>query len=301
MCSPRTHFEDLCPPQVLADNQDIGKYQRLLVEELRLEIDQTPSSVNRLLISNEHLHSRLGTLSGIEKMFEILAPYADTFTVIVFIRPQIECAVSLFNLALRRGATEFRLIPQFDGPRGFDRILGVAQSYFQYDELCSRYASIFGEAHVRPFIYETRAGADPLSILARETRLPVLPIIPFKNSSINVQAQYFQLRLNRAAKEAREGYGMDLLAFIDEFLTSNYRGRGLLPTRSDAAAFMDMFAAGNERVRAKYFPNAPSLFEQTWEQYPEGPDMLETDPDSEGIGLALIRAIWSQRVRTPKN
>jgi hypothetical protein len=216
--------------------------------------------------------------------------------IIVFLRPQIECAISLFNLALRRGATEFRLIPQFDGVNGFDRVVGVGRSYFQYDELLSRYESAFGAQSIRPFIYQTGPGADPLSILARETRV-TLPAIAFKNSSINAEAQQFQLMLNKSIKEAQQEYGPDLLVFIDDFLTSNYRGRGLLPTRSDASAFMETFAPGNERVRSKYFPENTHLFEPSWERYPEKSGLMEGDSSAVNIGLNLLRAVWLRSVK----
>ncbi len=298
MCVPLTHFEDLCPPGIIGPDFDINAFQGKLLEDFDSEVNRTAAEVTRVLISSEYFHSRLGALVGVQNMFTVLSRYTKSFKIIAFIRPQIECAVSLFNLALRRGATEIRLIPHFDGPRGFDRILGVGRSYFNYEALLSRYETIFGRESMRLFLYASRSGQDPLTNLARETRLlDMLPSIPFKNSSLNSEAQQFQLLLNKCVKEAPETYEKSLLLFIDDFLISNYKGRGLLPKRSEAVEFMDMFAAGNEQVRAKYFPDAKFLFEPSWEQFPEESQVLETHLQSNSICMEVVKYIWSQRER----
>lgn len=107
------------------------------------------------LISSEHFHSRLKTVDEMAALHRVLAPVADRFRVLVWLRPQHELRRSLYSTALQMG---YRARPErFQTDRGPDHL------YYNYHALLSLWAEVFGEAAIEARLFdEAHGGFDAL-------------------------------------------------------------------------------------------------------------------------------------------
>lgn len=272
-----TYVDDLLPPEATREwTLRPLALQRRLRAALLAEIAAADPAITTLLISSEHLHSRIESPDSVARIADFLREVADAITIVAVIRPQIAMAISVFNLQLRMGSTNTRIVPIFDDATGWDSVLGLRRSYFDLHAMLQRYELAFGRANVSAHLHGDGANFDSSALIfaAAGAALPADWETIRENSSVARAAQELLLFLNRhqhlIAAEARA----DLRARIDRVLIRRFQGRGLLPARAEAAAFMQQFAAGNEAIRQSYFPDRPTLFALDETRFPEASESL---------------------------
>jgi hypothetical protein len=150
LSDPERFPSDLVPLDIAALGLEPGAIQRHIVDNMMSELAANASRAHTVLISAEHIHSRLDSPGEVSRIREVLEPLVDEFQIVVLLRSQIEMAVSLANLAIRKGSRECRLIPTFDDEGGYDRAMGVRRSYFELDEMLGRFEAVFGKAAIHP-------------------------------------------------------------------------------------------------------------------------------------------------------
>lgn len=87
------------------------------------------------VISSEHLHSRLFDHASVEAVRGFLDGYFDHIEVVLYLRPQVDLAVSLASTASRLGHTVL--------PTWF-RSISSNDLYYNYDALVDRWEAVFG-------------------------------------------------------------------------------------------------------------------------------------------------------------
>ena len=239
----------------------IAHHVKAVTERLRSEIRDHAGGAANLLLSNEHLHSRIDTIADVRRLQAFLAPFCDRVRVLAYLRPQHEVANGLFNTALRNGGATLRLLPDFATENGADEALGANFAYFDYAALLDRYARVFGEDAILPRLYapaELRGGdvvSDILDTLGIEPAGLELP--RRENRSFDADGQRFLLALNRrqsGGATTMRGIAVDVLAITG-------RGPGLLPARRDLERFQGQFVDSNEMIRRRWFPGRRTLFD----------------------------------------
>jgi hypothetical protein len=93
------------------------------------------SNIHSWVISNEHLHSRLTSVTMVSRVKQFLAEKFDDIEVIVHLRPQIDVAMSLASTAARLGMKV-----------GLNDFLDKDSSnlYYDYELLVKRWETVFG-------------------------------------------------------------------------------------------------------------------------------------------------------------
>ena len=127
------------------------------------------------------------------------------------------------------------------------------------------------------------------------------------NASMNLQGQHVLAEVSRAiqnqvaARELRQSGMWRQLSFT---VTKALPGKGWQPTRSEAMAFMERFAATNEAVRQTWFPNRESLFSTDFSALPE----THVPPDPAGdfqaacvVIAELLQSVVSKDGRSPES
>src|SRR5579885_2828596 len=148
----RSRTNDLQQAVGLSSLAQIREHRQQIAQAMTQEMSALPDTVARLVLSNEHIHSRLQHIGDLTNLRIFLQQFCHEIRVIVYLRPQHEMAMSAATTALRAGATELRLIPDFNTENGFDDILGVNFDYFNYDQFLTNLANVFGEAAILPRI-----------------------------------------------------------------------------------------------------------------------------------------------------
>lgn len=232
----------------LLDKQAIERFRTEFRKRVDSELRNCGSPT--LILSSEHFHSRLYSEEEVAFLKEMLDNYCQNYTIICYIRPQHELAVSLYSTALRVGHKGFPLIP--DPKKNLP--------YYEYDALLSRWAHVFGRQNVIPMIYGER---DSCTSFREACGLPEPTVMPARvNDRLNGEAQAVLELLNGHLKDKQRGNLSSLIAKIGNTPPN-------LPPRDQAETFFAYFAPSNERVRAAYFPERPALFNVSFQEYPE--------------------------------
>jgi len=284
--------QDLMPAELMPPDTTEAQWRAALVAGLRREVEMAPSNVDTVIISAEHIHSRLDTASAVIRMRELLASFADSTTVVAFLRPQIDMAVSLYNLVIRRGGVERRIVPAFDDEGGWDRVLGVRQSYFDLDAMLKRLEAAFGRDAILVHRYGGEVDFDSRKLVfaAGGAEFPEATTMQpaRENASVSRTAQEALFFINRNREMFEDAHREFLVTIIDNVLLAKFPGPGVRPARSSAINFMNTFAAGNERIRQTYFPHDRELFPIDYTRFPERDDELRDMPESALVLLALL-------------
>ncbi|XAW89831.1 hypothetical protein ABDK09_09550 [Vibrio sp. CDRSL-10 TSBA] len=83
------------------DFESVSKFTDNFLNKIKEEI--LSSNCNTVVISNEHLHSRITTEDEIKKIYDWASDIFDSVTINVYLRKQCDLAVSHFSTALKSG------------------------------------------------------------------------------------------------------------------------------------------------------------------------------------------------------
>lgn len=264
----------------IATAADLQRHRQDVEDALQEEATHGDGSV--LLLSSEHCHSRLVHESEVRRLHSLLARVCNDLSVIVYLRPQHELAISLYSTALRVGYSGRSVLPRAT----------ARMPYYNYDRLLDRWATVFGEADVVPRIFcrkELSQGdicADFLELCGLDGRS--LVHAPDTNRALSGEAQAFLERMNALLPAAQRS---TLLRMLETTGTAP----GATPSRAEAEQFMAIFAESNEAVRKRWFPDRDRLFNVDFSTYPEQPFIPTL---SEEQASALLASLWQRQRNT---
>lgn len=223
-----------------------------------LEAGEPPET---MLLSSEHCHSRLRTLAEIRELRGLLEEFCGAVTVVLYLRPQHEVALSLYSTRMKAGrsATD-PLSPDAAEP-----------GYFDYGALVTRWAAVFGEANLRVRVFERERliGGGILDDFAHTAGLP-MPLSPAprrSNPSLSPTGIRVLGAVNAVVPRFVLGRANPLRVPVKAAVERLFPGDGPVVRAREAAAFYERFAASNEIVRAMYFPERPTLFTPDFSRY----------------------------------
>ena len=269
----------------LSAPEDVEPYRARLVEDLREEFDRTPNT-SRLLLSSEHLHSRLTTPDAVGRLKAMLDRWAASYRIIFYIRRQDRLAVSYLSTQLKSGAHQ-------DGPVTLPAGAS-ATHYYAYDALFDLWASVFGTEAMAVRLYDPEAwqDGDLISDFCAAAHLPATGRRPDRD---------YNKSLNRSGSDVLRAFNRQLasgeitLSDADRDLFSSSvavlsRGKHYPIDRAAAEAFYKPFKPGNERLLQLAFPerSAP-LFDEDFSEYPETVDTTLASYDD---AVRLAFELW---------
>jgi hypothetical protein len=264
--------------------------------EFKQEMETLPAHVDRVIFSDERLSFMLRSTDDIKKLRARLAPYFQKFTVIAYLRRQDSYLASRYSELLRVGA-----VGEPDHKRKNTKRL---QEY-DYRRLLDLWAEAFGEHSIRPRIYERAPGrkfdsVDDFIVACRlDLTVPTDDSARLSNPSMNLAGQEVLREVGRLLqkKNGTPYVGGPLWRRIGQAVTKAVPGKGWLPTRAEAAEFMANFEAGNENIRARFFPERPTLFADETGAFPVEP-MHSTDRERfEAACAAFLQAMALGAIR----
>lgn len=261
---------------------DLSAYLDAVRGALAAEIDV--AKPHTLLISSEHLHSRLPDVEDVERLADFLGRDFDDVKVIVYLRRQDRMAVSLHSTRLKGGGIG-EMLP----------IYQVPPPYFDLNALLERYAAVFGAQAIVPRIYhrsELREG-DVVKDFYASAGLGITPP-EINNQNISVsrrQAQFLKL-MNERLPLIEDGKINPARGPIFFAIHKVLPGPAARPSRDEALRFQAQFDALNRLARDRFLPEVdpPTLFDDDFSSYPEVGDLGQ--PLTEGDFADFAEALW---------
>ncbi len=231
------------------------------------EMNALPAGIKRVILSAEQFSMYVRKPADIARLRDFLAPFFSKMTIVVYLRRQDSHFASVYSEFLRFGD-----VHEPDMTR-----LRVFHHNYDYASFVGRWAAAFGEANVRPRIFERTAGKsfdvvqDFFELCGLDATLKGEGPAEDRNVSMNRAGQQLLIALGplMQVQTGKRVSGGTAWNRICANITAIAPGRGWEPTRAQAAAFMQRYAASNEALRARWFPERERVFSDDMSALPE--------------------------------
>jgi hypothetical protein len=226
--------------------------------EFAAEMAAIPPHITRVILSAEQCSGMLNTPARVETLRALLAPHAERFRVIVYLRRQDRHFASGYVQGLRVASV---------APPAFDPKSGGG--LYDYAALLRRWAVVFGEEAIEPRIFEPEAmtNGDVVDDFLELCGIPgLIPAdAPERRSNLSISPEAIALVLamgEQFGAKRPEVLRADSLVWrrLMQRVSEVLPGKGWRPTAAAAREFLAHFDAANEAVRARWFPERASLF-----------------------------------------
>ena len=255
---------------------DYSKAHNILTEEAKIEYDKETKTIfeneinslkdncHTIIITSEHFHSRCIYDDEVEKLKSLLDIYFDKIEVIVYLRPQIDVAISLYTTILRSGgASEFT---QF-----LSKNCNTENEYYNYDSLLQRWSKTFGRKNVFPKIFDPKLfiEGDLIKDFLGFISIVDIEILQFFNNANESLTPFGQelLRLNNLYNQTdNNNKSIFSKDFIYQKTNELFVGKGCTPSQEEAEQIQEQFKITNQKVSKKWF-NKDELFILNYDKY----------------------------------
>lgn len=284
-------MEDISRSKLMAQvgvktDADFAAFRERFAADLKAEA--ASSGADKIILTNEHCHSRIETSAQLTRLAALLHDIADDVRVIFYLRRQDRAATSLYSTALKVG--QWRKKPDL-------QVRCCLPLAFDYWRSCQLFEQVFGREAMDVRLFEKNRfhGGDLIQDFCMATGLPIdvdWQKAESQNRSLGRLGQRFLAAFNHDRQtrfgEKSEHYRMALVRQLD----THFSGKSLMPSRAAAEAFLAQFTEGNEALRRAYFSDhAAPLFGDDFTMYPEEePDWMPGPLRAFEIGAKLFVA-----------
>lgn len=255
-CSEHFKDDDLCRYAQVASEEGWARYRDELLAVLKREIGDS-GDVRSLVFSSEHIQSRLRSVGELEKLKSFLTEAgATSIQVLVYLRDPAGIAASLYSTSVKYGGKALDAPPPTNA---------YYRNVCHHQETMERFGAVFGVDAVVPrlFVPEEFVGGsvvDDFCEVAGVDRALCGGFVERRNPALSRTGIGVLRRLNEEVPVFVEGspnpLRQDLLRLMEtHFSQPPYRLSHEMRVSYDAA-----FAASNEWVRERYFPERAELF-----------------------------------------
>jgi len=246
---------------------DLFRQQGLLQEDVRDQAKKrwwiafaqevTRSGAKRVIISSEHLQSRLRSDSELARLKQLLGELFSTIRICLYIREPMTTAVSLFSTAVKCGASGGDL-PGPENPY-FNNVVHHARTL-------RRWSAVFGAdaITVRLFSKDDFVNGDLIDDFTAACDLPIINVPKPKRENEALSALGIELlrRINkRIPVFGADGVENPQRGVMTRFFEQHFsQGPRYAPKPGVIKAYEAAFAESNEWVRKTFFPDRNQLF-----------------------------------------
>ena len=254
--------------------------------EFEKEMEELPATVQRVLLSAEDFSALLLDREGVQNLRNMLVAYADTITVIVYLRRPDHHLTSLYSEKLRWGGVQ---------PPGLMNA-NVPPHAYDYYNLLDRWASVFGEKAIQPRIYEQQQGTkfdvveDFLKVCTLDLDIASQKNVANSNKALSFAAQVVLVELaGRLRVKRRANVSSSLWQHLVSAASAALPGKSWQPTRQEASAFVEQYADNHDAVRRRWFPERETLFSTDFSDLPAEPMQMDASAMQEACMRLLLQ------------
>lgn len=274
--------------RAIMDKQQVDQPELRRMTERQVATIADRRGYVRLLLSNEHLHSRITHVGELERLKALLAPIGSRFRIAVVLRRQDRVAQSSLSTQMKGGRPNIEPVL----PGGAELPL-----FYRYYDLLDMYEQVFGPGSVHVAIYEDQArdDTDLVALFERaagiEGALTRPAEAPRRNPALNRDGLRILGRINMMSRDEPLFSDAHRTAIVARLERSHGGGTALV-TRRQAQAFLDRCAEQNDKLRARWLPDRDRLFDDDLSRYPETPESGTLDEaEIQDRARALLREV----------
>jgi len=282
----------------VASMAEVPAFRERVLDKLDKEIQVARRQHDTMLISSENLSGRL-TLPAIQDLSKILAPRLTTIEILVYLRRQDDCLLSLYAEGVKRGFTK---IP-FSEFVTRSLTGNGRQGFFDYRFLLARWAKAFGREQLDTRLFEKddwHGGDLTVDFMTRvigstPTNLDALRTPAFSRTSLSAPCLKAVQNINRWVPYLQDGKISERQKGLQEIIRRLPTEPKPNNTAADTARIMQHFAESNAHVKQMYFPGRPGpLFPERTHSGPGNMGRM-TVRDAAHATVAFARASMKRR------
>ncbi len=223
------------------------RWSKDLIHSFSQELSTLPDPPDTLIISSELFHTNLTKKEELVKLYEALKVYSDEIEVVVYLRKQVDTAISLFSTMLKAGMKhDTPFYPGMAIPRRFD-----------YLSLLNLWESVFRKNNVKPRLYDKQylIDSDLIADFCSVVGLSEIGAHNFiyperQNQRLSVVGQFILHYINtNIPAEMTNRTRTEIIKFIEQ----NYVGPSLQPKHCDCMQFQQLFEKDNIEIAKRWF------------------------------------------------
>jgi hypothetical protein len=251
---------------------DVPAFRAELEQEFQAHVEDCRArGLHTCILSDEGL-SGLDQKSCLVRLKHLLERVFVSVEVILYLRRQDQLFVSRRSQRLKEGRMNLKALRK--------------RRFFDFEPILDRWADVFGEDRVKPRIYERSSFPDGDVVPDFLAACGIDPMQEFerpgwRNPSLSPRAEIFLqhfFRLREAQAPKNPG-GWEKRPSVVRYAMQLFPGSGSSLPRKAAQAFYADYEESNEAVRARWFPERETLFEEDFSSYPE--QRLDDEMDRE--------------------
>lgn len=173
-------------------------------DRVRSEIQDAARTHHTMVISSEHLHSRLRTVEEIAALARFLTENFSSVRIVCYFREQSEVRKSLYSTAIRSGF--------FGKIEKFQREIDPDMHYYNYAVMFGKWADAFGSENLEPAIYDRNVFASGdlrIDFLTRVHQSIRMDALDYSATTPNEKLSALQAELCRAVNHVFPRYNRD--------------------------------------------------------------------------------------------
>jgi len=268
--------------------QKIQEWKRSVEEEVESLAGNRSLSAHTLILSDEQM-SVFHKKSHIERVCDLLSSHFNDVEVVVYIRPQHERLVSGYVENVKTGRETPLEISKFNS-------LSDVPGFLRYDRVIDRWSQVFGKESMNVRLYQRKKliGGDIVRDFLEQYGVDVSGFV--KPTTVNDGLSSSAISLMRMMNSRiKRGEDMDEARIqLENGVKSVFSGNPVLANRSEMETFFSLFDEVNEGIRKEFFPDAPTLFDVDFKDYPE---ILSQDDLSLDEAVDMFSKLWIERFR----
>jgi hypothetical protein len=276
---------------------DLQTYKTQFLAKFNHELAMLKSWVKKVVISSEHLQSRLLTLEEVEQFKNVVAPHFEKITIVMYLRRQDRQFVSLDSTRTRMSRVRASVLPKTLNSRQL--------AYYDYLSLIDRWSQAFGEKNIVIREYDSVVQNSVGGLIGDFVDLcgidnaENLRISRSENLALNYRqrdaCEWIQNHLGSKSEQFRLSFKRFI---IEMFNDKNLRPK--LPSKKEALRFYSMFADKNLKVARRLNDGIP-IFSNDFSFYE--PNLQQGDDDTNkkiyAQEMQNLVAVYEKRLRNP--
>jgi hypothetical protein len=248
--------DGLLRQQGIKNQVDLDAFRAKTLTKFQAEL-KSASGAKQVLISSEHLQSRLTSIADLQLLKKNLESVGlGDFEILVYLREPIRIALSHHGMAIKKGVFVDETFFEPNHPR-VSQILGFQSSLEMWQQ-------VFGPESMRVRLYPE--GQKPAALIedffeATSLSQSGLNLNSDEKRNANLSSGALQILNNMNRENKLVANQVASKSFFDR-LEKNVPGKGLSANAETVSKFKEFYASSNEWVRKNFFADQAVLFEK---------------------------------------
>jgi len=268
----------------ITTKESILNFEKELKQNLKEEIIAEKPDI--LIISSEHLSSRMNEQEEVDRLKDFLSEFSDDISVVLYLRRQDKFFESLYSTAIKKGN-----ILDFSFPEK-----GHERQDFHYNKMLKLWENTFGIENIKVNLFEKDKlyQKDVVSDFIHILKLPVTyqrGNEKRENLSFGRKKLSFLKEFNTVVPEIIKHRANPLRGNIEELLEKiEIQDKPVKMSSAEKIEFVKRFTDGNQAIAKRYF-DGEDIFGTVLLDDKEKVDIKITAPEA----IELFSNIWSEK------